>query len=550
MSTSEQATIEQFDIIVIGAGVNGVGIARDAALRGMKVLVLEKNDLCSGTSAWSTRLIHGGLRYLEYAELHLVRESLREREILLRHAPHLVAPMPLSIPLYKGQKRGPLLVGLGMLAYDILSFDKSLPWHRMRGTAATKQRYSELLDQGLRGSAMYYDAQITFAERLVVETALDATRHGAVIRTYTPVQEILTENGRAIGVKALDLQTGQELVAKAPIVCNVSGPWVDELLTKTKQSFPRLMGGTKGSHIVVEPFPGFPDKEPRTGPGGINDGLYVEAGKDARPFFILTWNQQVLIGTTDLRTDEALDDVKATREECQYLLDETNRLFPSANLTLDKINFTYSGVRPLPHTPAGSTSAITRRHQILHHGDKGGPLSGLYSVVGGKLTTYRSLAEQAVNIFERRLGRTRVRCSTHLRPLPGYADLHRQPYLGQLASRHNISSQTAEHLALVYGMRTEELLREAGSDGKEVLCPQTGAIAAEVTWAFRQEMAANLTDLVWRRSMVGWRRDQGKQFAEKALALLQKELGWDEARCSKEWDHFLKESSRFQVPSF
>jgi glycerol-3-phosphate dehydrogenase len=547
MNTSSPS-IEQFDVIVIGAGVNGVGIARDAALRGLKVLVLEKNDLCSGTSAWSTRLIHGGLRYLEYAELHLVRESLREREILLRHAPHLVAPMPLSIPLYKGQKRGPFLVGLGMLAYDLLSFDKSLPWHRMRGKDSTRKRYSELLEQGLRGSAMYYDAQVTFAERLVVETALDAVRHGAIIRTYSPVQEILSENGKVVGVKAIDLQTGQELVAKAPIVCNVSGPWVDEVLAKTKAAFPRLMGGTKGSHIVVEPFPGFPDKEPRVGPGGINDGLYVEAGKDARPFFILTWNQQVLIGTTDLRTDEALDDVKATREECQYLLDETNRLFPSAQLTLDKINFTYSGVRPLPNTPEGSTSAITRQHQILHHGDKGGPLSGLYSVVGGKLTTYRSLAEQAVNIFERRLGRKRSRCTTHLRPLPGYSALHREPYLGQLRERHQISAQTAEHLALVYGMRGEELLAGASPDDKQVICSQTGAIAAEVLWAFRHEMATNLCDLVWRRSMVGWRRDQGKDFAEKALAVLQKEFQWSDSRCATEWDQFQKESCRFQVP--
>lgn len=542
---------QNYDLIVIGAGVNGVGIARDAALRGLRVLLLEKSDLCSGTSAWSTRLIHGGLRYLEYAEIHLVRESLREREILLRLAPHLVEPMPLSIPLYKGQKRGPLLVWCGMLAYDILSFDKSLPWHTMSLANGARARYRELLHSGLKGAATYYDAQVTFAERLVVETAIDAVANGADIRTYCNVQQVLVEAGRAVGVRVLDQTSGQEFEARAPIICNVTGPWVDELLQKTGQSFPRLMGGTKGSHIVVGAFPGFPDNTPQFRPGGNNDGLYVEAGKDARPFFILTWNEQVLIGTTDLRSDEPLDEVRASRDECKYLLDETNRLFPSAHLTLDKIHFTYSGVRPLPYTPDGSTAAITRSHHVIHHGDKGS-VAGLYSVVGGKLTTYRSLSEEAVDKFVKVLkgqGRSDFRgCTTRTRPLPGYGELHLQPFTEQFTRRHDISDQTARHLTRVYGMRAEEMLRQSSVEERQVLDPCTGAIGAEVVWAFEKEMAKNLADLVWRRSMTGWRQGQAREFAEKALKILQTRLGWSEERCSKEWDHYSKEATRFQVP--
>lgn len=525
--------VDTFDLILIGAGVNGVGMARDAALRGMRVLLLERHDLCSGTSAWATRLIHGGLRYLEFFEIGLVRESLREREILLHQAPHLVGPMPLAIPLYKGQKRGPFLIRLGMWAYDILSFDKTLPWHRMFSAAATKKRYPGLLQHSLRGAALYYDAQVTYTERLVVEAALDAAANGAILRNHTEVTEIVSERGRVTGVVARDTQTGAVYRANAPIVCNVTGPFVDIMLKATGMEFPRLMGGTKGSHIVVSHFPGVPE-----------DGLYVEADKDGRPFFILPWNEQILIGTTDLRTDEKLDEVKASREECEYLLKETNRLFPEANLTLDKIHFTYSGVRPLPYTPKGSTAAITRRHQVLHHAPK---VSGLYSIVGGKLTTYRSLSEEAVTIFLKALGRPRKSCPTRKRPLPGYTEMHRTPFMENFAKRHDLSTQTARHLTHVYGQRAEELVTKY-SALKRVIDPHTGALAAEVVWAVREEMAQTLVDIVWRRTMTGWRQGLGHDFAKEALKIANQELGWDPQRCEKEWDDYLKECERFKVP--
>jgi len=260
---------EPFDLIVVGAGINGAGIARDAALRGLRTLLLDKGDVGGGTTSWSTRLVHGGLRYLEHREVGLVRESLRERERLLRLAPHLVKPLSLLIPIYRGDKRGPWLIRLGMVAYDSLSFDKSLKRHRMLGRAKALRRAPGLDPTNLLGAAVYYDAQVTFAERLAVENALDARDHGATLLTHARVDRLLVEAGAVRGVAVTDLlDGGGSGDARAPVVVNVAGPWVDRVLAGdgSGSDAPRMIGGTKGSHVVVGPFPGAPE-----------DALYVEA---------------------------------------------------------------------------------------------------------------------------------------------------------------------------------------------------------------------------------------------------------------------------------
>ncbi|HYO30882.1 MAG TPA: FAD-dependent oxidoreductase, partial [Thermomicrobiales bacterium] len=241
---------ETYDLIVVGAGVNGAGIAREATLRGFRTLLLDKADVGGGTTSWSTRLIHGGLRYLEHGEVGLVRESLRERERLLRIASHLVEPLPLLIPIYAGDRRGPLLVRAGMVAYDALSFDKTLPRHRMLARDEVLDRAPGLQPSGLRGAALYYDGQITFAERLAVENAVDARDHGADLRLYSEVDEILVLENRVLGVAATDKLTGSSFEARAPIVVNAAGAWVDAVLGGNLGRTKRLMGGTKGSHLV------------------------------------------------------------------------------------------------------------------------------------------------------------------------------------------------------------------------------------------------------------------------------------------------------------
>jgi len=292
-----------WDLVVIGAGINGAGIARDAAMRGLKVLLVDKGDVGGGTSAGSTRLIHGGLRYLEHFEFGLVRVSLRERETLLRIAPHLVRPLPITIPIYESGQRGRLTIRAGLVAYDLLSWGKSLPRHRMLSAKETLRQMSGLKTEGLVGGAVYYDAQVEFAERLVVENVLAAIEYGAELMTYTRVTELLIEEGLVVGVR-FDGDKTQEVRTK--IVINAAGPWVDRLLGTTND---RLVGGTKGSHVVVAAFEGAPES-----------AVYLEATSDRRPFFVIPWNGSYLIGTTDVRFEGDPGEARAEGWEIEYLL--------------------------------------------------------------------------------------------------------------------------------------------------------------------------------------------------------------------------------------
>jgi len=394
-----------YDLVVIGGGINGAGIARDAALRGLRVLLLEKNDFGSGTSSWSSRLIHGGLRYLEYAELPLVFESLHERRRLRQLASHLVNRVRLTIPVYKQSRRSKLLIRLGMIAYDLLSIGKNIPRHRMLGRDQLIAEEPGIMRDGLLGGAQYYDAQVTFAERLVLENIIAAKEAGADVRNYATAIGINVSNGTVQSIHFLEQADGREKEVTTSLVINAAGPWVDSVLATVNREFPRFMGGTKGSHIVVGRFDGAP-----------GNAFYIEAEADGRPFFIIPWNEQYLIGTTDIRYHGDPADAAASEDEIRYLLDETNRVFPAAGLSARDVHFAYAGVRPLPRRDKGPESAITRKHIIKKHGRVA---RGLVSIIGGKLTTYRSLAEQAVDLAVRMLKIPAGRCVTRSMPLPG-----------------------------------------------------------------------------------------------------------------------------------
>jgi glycerol-3-phosphate dehydrogenase len=440
----------EFDVIVIGAGINGAGIARDAAMRRLKVLLIDKSDIGSGTSSASTRLIHGGLRYLEHFEFGLVRESLRERETLLRIAPHLVRPLPITIPIYKQSRRGPMTIRAGMIVYDLLSFTKSLPRHRMLSRRQTLEQLPGLNPEGLLGSALYFDAQVEFAERLVLENVLAASEHGAEVYTYAPVTKLT-------GSEIEFVCEGKKQVARASVIVNASGPWVDYLLDES----PKLIGGTKGSHIVVAPFAGAPA-----------NAIYLEAESDKRPFFIIPWNGNYLIGTTDVRFEDNPDKACSELWEIDYLLAETNRAFPEAQLTRDHVLFTYSGVRPLPVTDEKNEQSITRRHFIREHPR----LRNLLSIVGGKLTTYRSLAEECVDLIFRKLGRPSPPCTTAKDVLPGAV---------------NYSAVGTE----------TRLMRVYGSRANQVTQLNEDPLTSEILFSFKHEFAKTPDDCFLRRAM-------------------------------------------------
>jgi len=379
------------DVVIIGGGINGAGIARDAAMRGLNVLLIDKGDLGAATTSASTRLIHGGLRYLEHFEFGLVRESLREREILLKIAPDLVKPLAITIPIYKQSKRGRLTIRAGMILYDLLSWGKSLPNHRMLSRAETLERWPGLNPEDLVGSALYYDAQVEFPDRLVVANARSAREFGAEVLTHTRVTS-LTGSG---------VQFAGQFV-EASVIINAAGPWVDQVLERAPVKSPKLIGGTKGSHIIVPVFPGAP-----------SNAIYLEARSDGRPIFIIPWNKLFLIGTTDVRFEGDPDEVRCEDWEIDYLLSEANLALPDAQLTRDSILDTYSGVRPLPN------QSSTRRHYIREHPQ----LPNLLSIVGGNLTTYRSLSEECVDLIFRKLGKEPPPCRTATEVLT--ADEHR-----------------------------------------------------------------------------------------------------------------------------
>jgi glycerol-3-phosphate dehydrogenase len=496
-------------------------------------------------------LIHGGLRYLEHGEFGLVRESLRERRALLNIAPHLVRALPMLAPIYENARRGVWTIRAGMIAYDVLSFDKKLPRHRMLSREETLRRAPGLRSEGLVGAAVYFDAQVEFAERLVLENALSAAEHGATIITYARVDKLLVADGKIRGVEFTRVRsqrtTGTAGVSPADptlssdderhstyakVVLNAAGPWIDELLAQaSSEKSPRLIGGTKGSHIIVAPFAGAPDT-----------AIYVEAETDRRPFFIIPWNGNRLIGTTDIRYDGDLDKVAIESAEIDYLLRETNRVIPKANLTREHILYTYSGVRPLPFISNKDAQSITRKHFIRPHPH----VDNLFSIVGGKLTTYRSLAEQTVDLVFKQLGRSSPACATDQERLPGAAIPDFEAFSKEFKQRHEFSEATVDRLLRIYGTRSSLIAELIANDASlaAVFDEETGAIAAEVVLAFRQELAQTLSDCLLRRTMVGLNSSCGLDAVEAAASVARKHLGWSESRMAQEIDAYRKEVSR------
>jgi glycerol-3-phosphate dehydrogenase len=520
------------DLIVIGAGINGAGIARHAAREGVTVLLIEQADLASGTTGASTRLIHGGLRYLEHGELGLVRESLHEREALLEIAPHLVEPLRLYLPVYRGASRPRWQIRIGLTLYDLLSRGKMLPSHSMLSRDAMLRRVPGLADRDLVGGASYFDAQVAFPERLVVENVQDAAAHGATVLNHAAVTAIRVADGAVRGVEWRS-EDGSPGRAEAAWVVNASGPWLDRVTATVVGAPPppsALVGGTKGSHLVVTPFPGAPDA-----------AIYAEAAQDKRPFFIVPWNGLYLIGTTDVRFTGDPRNVMIDEQEIAYLVSETERLFPGSGGIAARVAYTQSGVRALPHSPDEIEGAITRRHVLhAHQGAR-----GLYSIVGGKLTTYRSLAAQVL----RRLRRDGLAGSTR-RDAPGRAEAKAGGWHGSLpgaiagAERDALGADLADafgerraaRLLRTYGRIAERLLAAARARPElaQAAAPDTQLLRVELVHALESEWAVTLVDVLQRRSMLGLGADFGLAEAPAAAQALV-ELGlWDRAREAEE----------------
>ncbi|MEB3882032.1 glycerol-3-phosphate dehydrogenase [Lyngbya sp. CCY1209] len=542
---------QPYDLIVIGGGVNGAGAARDAALRGLKTILIEKGDFASGTSSWSTRLVHGGLRYLEYFEFPLVRESLKEREILLRTAPHLVKPLLLTVPVYGGRSRPYWKIWAGMILYDIFSYDKTLPTHRMLPKTKFRQLFRSLDIENLKGGAQYYDGQVAHAERLCLENILAASEAGATVLNYAEVTGLRREGKRIGSLQCKDVLTGEPFEVKGSekaVVINTSGPWVDRIceLGREKEvasplSQKRHIGGTKGSHIIVDPFPGAPETS-----------LYVEAKSDGRPFFIVPWLGMYLIGTTDIYFNENLDAIKADDDEIDYLLRETNGIIPTAELSRQDVKFTYSGVRPLPYVdPNKKTASISRNHILYDHKKDG--VENLISLIGGKLTTYRQVAEELVDASFRKMGRSVPPCQTDKKPLPG-AILPDDSRLGQALFdyRPRVPLKSIHHLFSMYGARAVEVLQltDEYPELAEKITPALPDIKAQIIYGVRSEMAHTLVDLTRRRTTLAMHARYGLELLPVLTETLRKYGGWSPEQCDREVAAYHDYMKRNCIPDY
>ena len=517
---------QHFHVVVIGGGINGVAVARECARAGKRTLLVEQNDFASGVTSRSTRIIHGGLRYLEYGELGLVRESVREREHLLRERSHLVHPVHFLFLLNERSQRSAMKVRAGLWLYQRFVGGKSSALSEME-----LKRVERVLDAGHQWSIFNYeDAQCEFPERLVAEWMMEAAEAGAVVRNHCEVVAVDVAQGRARGVLLRDRISGKDERVDAGWIFNCTGPWADRICQRSavRTSKP-MLGGVRGSHIVLPPFSGAPSV-----------ALYTEAA-DGRPVFVLPWNEQVLVGTTEVPDTGDPGRTAPSNEEIEYLLRTVAKLFPKAKISPHDIKYAFAGVRPLPNSPGNKASAVTRRHFLHDHTPEGA--ARLISVIGGKLTTAASLARECA----RKIG-INVAEPTMVAMGPGSS---LDPMLDQealnVARAGSVSEETARGMMEWHGPRAMDIARMAlvSAELRAPICPHSSHIVAEVVEAYRKEFAVTLGDVLLRRVPVALGACWSESCSREAALRIGAVLGWNEQDLGSNLESFETERTAF-----
>ncbi len=532
---------EPYDIIVVGGGITGAGIVRDAVLRGLRVALFEKDDFGSGTSSKSSKLIHGGLRYLEHYEFGMVMESVSERLVQRKVAPHLVRPLPFLMPVYEQNKPGLEIMNIGLWLYDTLAMFRSYRLHKtFRGSRAS-EIVPYLSQDGLTGAIEYYDC-VTDDARLVLENILGAREKGAGCHSYTEVAGFeRDESGRVTAVRTIDRLTGEERCHETRAVIIAAGPWTDSLVDKLGvETERRILRPTKGVHIV---FPH--EKLP------LRRAIAIISPVDHRAMFAIPWSHRTVIGTTDTDFEGSADDVHADAEDVQYLCDSANGYFPDADFKPEDVISTWAGLRPLiAEEGIEEESDVSREHEIYVRDD------GITIIAGGKLTTYRTMAKQVVKAtvrwlenndegFDRSLRRPR----TKRRPLPGAKGIDEPSLTGvkqlarRIADEHLIDYEAAFHLCKVYGVRATKLAEMIDADESlgECMNDDLPYLWAEAHFAARYDLARTICDVLARRIpliLVG--RERGLDCAERVADILAAELGWSDDDRAKRLDEYCR----------
>jgi glycerol-3-phosphate dehydrogenase len=516
---------ESFDVLVVGGGITGAGIARDAVLRGLTVALVEKLDFAAGTSSKSTKLIHGGLRYLEQGQVKLVFESVNERNRLMRLARHLVRPLPFLVANYEGDRRWLVTLDAGLWLYEALCFFGGYKNHRTYRAARTHELEPTLRREGLVGGIVYYDA-MTDDARITLENVLDARDCGAVIANHVKAGALLTEGEAITGVTITDGLTGERFDVRAKVVVNATGPWSDEVRALAGEK--PMLKPTKGIHLVVD--------ERRL---PARHALVMTHPKDKRVMFTIPWGLgRTAVGTTDTFFDGRPDTVEPTAADITYLLDAANHYYPDAKLTPDDVISTWSGLRPLlkPSDEGAGASQVSREHLIVER-------KGFVTIAGGKLTTYRTMSAEVVDRVVKQLGR-KAPSATSDRPLPGAKGFEEndealERFTAQLRST-NVDAAAAEAFAMMYGGRAKAVLaRCADADGGGRLDPELPWRLGQVDACVDEEYAQTLDDVMSRRlSLVLRAKDQGLGIAPVIAERMAARLQWTPQRTQQELDAY------------
>jgi glycerol-3-phosphate dehydrogenase len=517
-----------YDVVVIGGGMAGAGVARDLALRGVAVALVEKADWAWGTTSRSSKLIHGGLRYLELYDFGLVRESLRERETLRQLAPHVVRPLPFLVPIYRNSSRRLIEIRIGLKLYDWLTPGRDRERYRVLSPIDALSLEPGLRAHDLKGAGYYFDDLLLFPERLCLENVLSACRHGARAFNYAEVEEIVRDaRGTPWGVRVRDLLADRVVTMQTRVIVNATGPWVDRIREKARiqERGRSVVRTTKGIHCLL--------------PRLTDRAIYHSTGDD-RMIFVIPWREFSLVGTTDTDFDGDLERLYATSDEVAYLLNEVREVLPDPRVAFERIAYTYAGVRPLSFEEGRRASEVSRAHKVVSE------LGGRFlSVTGTKLTCFRSLAAEVGDTVVRALGRT-VPSRTARLTLDGADDeagrVEARTWLDVSADveASGLTLETLERLVATYGRGYRRVVELAGKvpGGAERLCPRNPEIVAQLHHAVQEELAVSLQDVLLRRTGIGTSACQGFDCVEAIGDRMAQLCGWTPRRLSAELDAY------------
>ncbi len=516
------------DVAIIGGGIQGAGLAREAALRGLTVALFEKGDFASGTSSRTSGLIHGGIRYLEQGALGLVSEAVHERYLLTRLAPHLVRPIPFLFPIYKGEGRGKLKIRLGMLLYDLLAGGKTVGQHTMLTPKEVLAKEPGLRATGLCGAAEFYDCQMEDA-RLCLAVILSARESGAAVFNYTEVTRLILKREKVCGVRVKERFTGAQFDIHASVVVNAAGPWADEVCRMEGRA-PKRLRPSKGIHIVVPPLT-------------QKHAIVVSPERSRRIFFVIPWKGATLIGTTDTYYTGDLNDLRVEEDEVQWLLRETGRIFPNVRLTPEDVVASYAGVRPLLHRADSPSNDASREGKMEWTS------GGMLALLGGKYTLFRKTALQGVAEILKKLSGVSTRKRPSRDPVlyggeMGAVETYQSGVIPEAKARYPVGDALLVHLINAYGTKYDAVLALAKED-PQLFSPLTPAgfpILAEVHYAVQHEMAVRLSDFMQRRTSLA----RGPFKSDAALLgqvsqQMGKALGWEPERIEREISEYLEE---------